>query len=143
MPEEKGIIGEYEEEGLPVVVKFVDELPGKQIRSRYPWLTVITWRYDGPERNGMPPERTNEQMLSLERAIDESLVETELCLHAYSRTGNNLKELVYYIRDREEFISHFNTALADHPPYPIEINFYEDLEWKDFQQLQSRFQGKH
>lgn len=143
MPEEKGIVGKYEEDGLPVIVSFVDELPATQIRNRYPWLTVVSWRYDGADRNGMPPERTNEKMLSLQWAIDESLVETDLCLHAYSRTGNNLKELVYYVRDRDEFMSHFNTALAGHPRYPIEINFYEDLEWKDFQQLQSRFREKH
>ena len=143
MPEWKGIVGQYEEERLPVIVKFVDELPEAQIRNDYPWLTVVSWRYDGSERNGMPPEGTNKKMLALEQAIDESLVETKLCLHAYSRTGNNLKELVYYVRDRDEFMSHFNTALAGHPRYPIEINFYEDLEWKDFQQLQSRFREKH
>lgn len=137
--QEKGIIGTYQEDGFPVVLKFVNELPDHELRQQYGWLTVISWKYDGSERNGMPPEETNEQMMALEHAIDESLQMKGLCKHAYSRTGNNLKELVYYISDRDEFMKHFNSALAEHPTYPIEINFYEDRTWRDFQTILERF----
>ena len=67
------------------------------------------------------------------------MVGVSVCRHAYSRTGNNLKELVYYIADRERFMDALNTALADHPRYPIEIDFYDDGEWADFQRLLTSF----
>ena len=137
-PRGLGIIGEIQEEGLPVVFKLVNEAPTLEIRERFRWLTVIAWKYDRNVRNGMPPADTNEDMLSLEDAIDR-LEESALCCHAYSRTGNGLKELVYYISDRDEFMSAFNDALSDHRPYPIEINFYEDYEWADFERVRGLF----
>ena len=139
--QEKGIIGEIQEDGLPVIYRLVDELPDQDIRASYSWLTVVSWKYDGLDRNGMPPEGTNQRMIALEHAID-ALEETELCRHAYSRTGNHLKELVYYISSREQFMEALNSALAHHPPYPIEINFYDDTEWEDFQKLLDLFRGK-
>lgn len=134
-----GIIGETREDGLPVVFKFVDEYPAPDTRTNFPWLTVISWKYDGNERNGMPPKEVNERMIALEHVIAESLEDKGLCRHAYSRTGNNLKELVYCIADREDFTTALNRALQTHPRYPIEINFYEDPEWQDFRKLLELF----
>ena len=136
--QELGIIGESHEDGLPVIYKFVDELPSQNTRTKYRWLTVISWKYDRNVRNGMPPEDTNKQMLALEDAIDE-LEAVALCRHAYSRTGNGLKELVYYISDRDQFMTAFNDALREHPRYPMEINFYEDNQWDDFERLRGLF----
>ena len=133
-----GIIGEGKEDGLPVIFKFVDELPTLETRQKFRWLTVISWKYDRSIRNGMPPEATNKQMIALEDAIDE-LEEAAMCRHAYSRTGNGLKELVYYIPDRDQFMAAFNGALREHPRYPIEIKFYEDERWEDFQKIRGRF----
>lgn len=140
-PQEMGIIGETKEDGLPVVFKFVDELPSLEIREYFRWLTVISWKYDGTDRNGMPPDVFNKQMIALEDAIN-SLEKAGSCRHAYSRTGNSLKELVYYISDRDQFIDAFNKALSDHPRYPIEINFYEDQAWQDFQTIREPFKCK-
>lgn len=114
--QELGTIGQIEEEGLPVVFKLVDEAPSSETRDRFRWLTVISWRYDRSLRNGMPPQDANEEMLALEHAID-ALEESMLCRHAYSRTGNGLKELVYYIADREQFMTSLNDTLSGHPPY--------------------------
>lgn len=136
--QELGIIGEWKEDGLTVIVKFVDELPDQETRERFRWLTVISWKYDRNVRNGMPPESMNEQMIALEDAIEE-LEKAALCRHAYSRTGNGLKELVYYISNQERFMAAFNDALREHPRYPLEIKFYEDHEWADFQKLRGRF----
>jgi hypothetical protein len=137
--DEPGIIGETEEDGSPVVFKLVDELPPADIRQTFPWLTVVSWKYDGCARNGMPSELVMSQMVALEHAIDGALELPGFCRHAYSRTGNGLKELAYYIHDRDQFMDAFNTALAEHPPYPIEINFYEDRDWTDFRTIRDRF----
>jgi hypothetical protein len=136
--QEKGVIGEILEGGFPVVFKFVDELPSEEARGRFGWLTVVSWKYDGTQRNGMPPEEVNMRMISLEHTID-GLESQGHCIHAYSRTGNSLKELVYYISDRDQFMETFNNALKDQPPYPVEITFYEDRSWEDFQKVLEMF----
>lgn len=133
--EETGIIARYYEDELPVVLAFVNEFPDQSVRSKYSWLTVISWKYDGNENNGMPLDEVNQAMIRLEKTIEDKIEPEGYCLHAYSRTGNNLKELVYYIENRDEFLKAFNDALKDHPRYPIEINFYEDKKWEDFQRI--------
>ena len=40
---------------------------------------------------------------------------------------------MYYVADRDLFMTTLNDALRGHPRYPIEIEFYEDPEWDDFQ----------
>ncbi len=136
--QEKGIIGEIVEDGFPVVFNLIDEFPSEDTRGRFGWLTVVSWKYDGSQRNGMPAEGVNLRMIDLEHAI-EDLEQEGYCRHAYSRTGNSLKELAYYISDRDRFMEAFNEALKDQPPYPIEITFYEDRAWKDFRKILEMF----
>ena len=137
--QELGIIGRSYENDLPVIYKLVDEIPNKSVRATLPWLTVISWNYDGSANNGMPEENLNQRMIQLERTIEDSLLKPASCRHAYSRTGNGKKELVYYISDREAFMSAFNEALSGHPRYPLEINFFSDPEWNDFSKLLKAF----
>lgn len=139
--QEGGIIGRTFEDNLPVIFKLVDEFPDQVTRAALPWLTVISWKYDGSSTNGMPSEGANEAMVMLEQGIEDSLLREGFMQHAYSRTGNGLKQLVYYIADRDEFMAAFNDALADHPRYPIEINFYYDSEWEDFRKLLEAFRS--
>ena len=56
--EEKGIIARSYENGLPVILRLVDEIPQTTVRGKFKWLTVMSWKYDGTSRNGMP-ERTH------------------------------------------------------------------------------------
>ena len=125
----KGVIARSYESGLPVIWAFADVPPLQSTREALPWLTVISWRYDDSSRNGMPPKPLNERMIALEDAIEGAVVRSGFCEHAISRTGNQLKELVYYINDRDTFLARFNDALRDHERYPIAITFYHDPEW--------------
>ncbi|SDK61396.1 DUF695 domain-containing protein [Microbulbifer yueqingensis] len=137
--EGKGIIGRVYENGAPVIYKFVNELPGDDIRAGLPWLAVISWKYDGSSNNGMPLEKDNQGMIALEDAIEDHIESDGFLRHVYSRTGNDLKELVYYIGDQERFLEALNNTLGSHPRYPIEINFYEDRSWEDFRRLLTDF----
>ena len=124
------IVGKYEIDGNVVVMKVLENRPPKAVRELFSWLTVVTWRYDGDENSGMPLPEVNEQMVLLETTVD-ILQERQLCMQVYTKTGDGLKELVYYIGDREEFMRAFNEVLADQPRYPLEIDFYEDPDWSD------------
>ncbi|BFM16625.1 hypothetical protein R50073_28080 [Maricurvus nonylphenolicus] len=137
--EEKGIIGRVYENGSPVIYKFVNELPEETTRSNLSWLAVISWKYDGSSNNGMPLSDENQRMITLEDVIEDQIENDQVLRHVYSRTGNNLKELVYYINDQELFLESFNKALSNHPRYPVEINFYQDAEWEDFTRLLNDF----
>lgn len=145
MPENdklKGVIGRATIGGLPVVYKFVNEAPTDAKRKALPWLTVISWKYDGADNNGMPPKPVNERMIALEDALEAVVVKSDFCEHAISRTGSNLKELIYYIHDRDKFMEMLNEALAKHDAYPIQIEFFNDPEWKEFETTRADFNKK-
>ena len=137
--EETWSVGETEVQGKTVVCKFMNEFPDKDIRNKMSWLTVISWKYDGSTNNGMPPLEINKLMLKLESALEQIKGREKVYFDVYTQTGNNLKEFVFYISEREKFMLNFNDALKGHSVYPIEINFYEDSEWSDLEELQADF----
>jgi Family of unknown function (DUF695) len=137
--ENKGIIGKYTENDFPVIMKFVNELPEKEIISRFPFLTIVSWKYDGSENNGMPLEEINKRMITLEKALENSMDSSNIYRHVYSRTGNNLKEFAYYSTSQNDFMNTLNKTLEKHAEYPIGIDFYEDKEWADFKKIIENF----
>jgi hypothetical protein len=137
--EPQGVIGRSYKDDLPVIWKFVNAEPSVDTREALPWLTVISWEYDGSDNNGMPVKALNEQMVRLEKAIEDGVEATGFCEHAISKTGSNLKELIYYIHDRDSFLEHLNVALGHHERYPIEITFDEDPEWTEHSNARSLF----
>ncbi len=133
-PEIKGRVVRTLQNGLPVLWTFVPELPDADARRTSPWLTVLQWKYDGSDSNGMPSSQENERMLSLETALGE--VERKgFCFEAYRRVGCGLREFVFYVADQESFLAEFNGHVAGHPRYPIEIKFYQDEKWSELQEL--------
>ena len=130
-----GIIGKYYENDLPVIVKFINELPDDFTRFKYPTLSIISWTYDGDKNNGMLLSDINHKMIDLENALESMMNSSKLYQHAYSRTGNNLKELVYYCTSKKDFMDLLNESLATHERYPIEITFYEDAQWSELKKL--------
>jgi hypothetical protein len=130
-------IGRRLEDGRPVIYK-LSEFPSKETRGQHSWLSIVSWPYDGSQRNGMPTVEVNERMLVLEHALNDREDQGH-CRHAYSRTGNNLKELALYVSSREQFMGAFNRALVDEPRFPIQITFYEDPEWTDFRAIMQVF----
>ena len=87
----------------------------------------------------MPPQAVNNSMIGLEDALETIKGDGQIYEMAYTATGNDLKEFVYYISDRDSFMKNFNKALSGQPRYPLEINFYEDPEWSDLSKLLEDF----
>jgi len=99
-----------------------------------PWLTVVRWEYDGSSNKGMPGSEENEHMLLLE-AILGKIERPEFCYEAYRRIGAGVREFVYYVANRDQFLEEFNGYAAEEPRYPISITFYKDEAWSELQDL--------
>jgi len=97
--DDNGIIGELTENGVSVIYNFVNELPGKSILEEFPILVVVKWEYDGSDYNGMPNKSIQEKLYQLDDELDE-IAELGAGYRAYSRTGNNIREYVYYTVDK-------------------------------------------
>ena len=130
-------IGLAKEEGNPVIYKYVSVFPDEEIRQSMPWLTVVSWEYDGSANNGMPASKTNNKMVALEEALAMIEGKGELYRSVYSTTGNNRKAFAFYVVGRDAFMENFNLALKGHPAYPLSIDFYNDPQWEEM----ARFHG--
>ncbi len=78
-------------------------------------------------------------MIKLEDGLELIEGRGGLYLDVGTETGNNKKEFVFYVADRERFMANFNAALKGHSAYPVEITFYEDKEWSELKRLQKDF----
>jgi hypothetical protein len=137
--EETWTVAKSSVKGISVIYKFMNELPDEITRGKLPWLTVVSWKYDGSTNNGMPTRDVNDGMIELEDSLESIVGREAIYFDVYSATGNDLKEFVFYISDQAEFMENFNDAMSGKPRYPIEINFYEDKEWSDLAKLQQDF----
>lgn len=129
--DEEWLVAEATIDGKQIIYKFISKLPDESQRKAMPWLTVVSWKYDGSINSGLPSKEENDQLIKLEDGLETIEGRNSLFLDVYTATGNNLKEFVFYIADREMFMSNFNKALTGHSAYSIEINFYEDKSWDD------------
>jgi len=133
--EQNGKIGRYYEGKYPVIVKFIKDLPTIDIQKDFPFLTIVSWKYEGSSNNRMPPFEINEKMVSLENALSKTMEKSKSFIHTYIRTGNNLKELIYYSKGPDEFMPLSNKTLKNQQRYPIDIDFFEDSEWTELKKL--------
>lgn len=132
--EARGIIGKTLADGRPVIWNFVNELPAEEVLAVRPWMVVIRWAYDAVLEDSFPDETTQAAIYRLDAGL-VPLEDAQIGYRAYARTGNGLREWVYYTADHDHFIAALNDALADHEAYPIEIKFYDDPGWSEFRQL--------
>lgn len=135
----KWIISTHYENNFPVIMKLIKEVPNENTMKRLPYLTIISWKYNGGNCNGMPEQEVNNKMITFEDAIESAMENTNTFTSVYTRTGSNLKEFVYYCTKQNEFMDSLNQSLQYHEAYPIEINFYEDKEWIDFKKILNDF----
>jgi Family of unknown function (DUF695) len=134
-----GAVGQVFENGVGVIYSFSTTIPDEKTKQAMPWLMTIAWEYDGAKNKSMPSGSDLEKMYALEKVIDEKVLAPNFMQRAYGRTGNNLKELVYYIKDQDSFLEKLNAALREHPSYPIKIDFYHDPDWSDLSKLIALF----
>lgn len=137
----QGVIGTVPINGRPVIYKLVPQSPSRELRRRLPHLAVVSWTYRGDSNNGMPSGRTNKRMMELEDILSPLFDQRDDSVHAYSRTGDNLKEFTYYVADASVFMARLNEALVHLPRFPIEITFSQDEDWSDFRDIASMFDG--
>lgn len=140
--EPEGIIGKVVEDGKTILYSFDNYLPSEDVMQGFPALVVMTWKYDGSKNKGMPSSSELEVIYSFESVLDD-LAEQGASFRAYARTGNNVREFVYYTVSQDFYLEALNKALAEHPAYPIEITFYSDPEWSDYKKLMTDFKANH
>lgn len=130
-------IGEAQVNGLPVVVRFRTGLPAEPARQHADNLIIISWPYAGIE-SGMPNDEDKQHTNRFEEAIEKGFDDSDIGVQVACLTGNHQKEWRFYTHDVEAFLDAFNTCLAGHPTYPIQLGTYKDPDWNGLAGLQPK-----
>jgi hypothetical protein len=123
------VMAEAENDGTYVVYRLRTTKPLIANIGSYATGISIRWSYDGQD-SGMPPSDVNAQQLTFEEAIEELTMYNGYSFLMLVSTGMGCKEWLFYAKERDEFMNRLNSALKRHPEYPLKIEFYDDAEWK-------------
>lgn len=115
-----------EARGQQAVIRIRMSKPARPDIERLTTAAVVKWPYEGPS---IPSVDVNQHQLEFEEALDPLSGDGEAELVQVS-TGMNLKEWIYYTPSAELFMARLNDLLSGHPPFPIQIEFYDDPTWK-------------
>ena len=102
--------------------------------SDFPTLVAITWEFGDYEDPFKFQRSVEEHHADLEQSLDHLNGEENGFLFLV-RTGDELKEWVWYVKDFENWMVKLNEAFAGKPAFPIRIDPYEDPEWTTFKQV--------
>ncbi len=109
-------------------------MPAVAERQRHAHLVVIGWPYAGTD-TGLPTDDDSALMQAFEDAVAAGTERGGTGVQVASITGAGHKEWRYYAADAEAFVAALNASLDGHPPYPLEIEMFDDSEWQGLQQL--------
>lgn len=123
-------VAQGEVDDHPFIIRARSSLPSAVDREFFSHLILISWGYDANANNGFPPEQIQEDMDSFETALFDSFDENsaEGCGVAVVTTDGT-RQWRFYAPDTEAFMEALNQALVGQPPYPIELEAYDDPEW--------------
>ena len=132
LPEDEWTLARMDEDGAPVALRFRSAVPHGISTADYPWLINIYWRFDGSGNDRMPTPDLYDRMSRLEELLDplEGAGKGFLVL---SVAGRNRKEWVWYVAEKDAYMTRVNQALASESvPFPVEFESAKDPAWSSF-----------
>jgi uncharacterized protein YfaP (DUF2135 family) len=127
-------IGTADQDGQSLILRVRGQMPAVAERQRHAHLVVVGWPYDGAD-SGLPTDDDNALMRAFEDAVAAGPESGGIGIQVASITGAGHKEWRYYAADAGAFVAALNASLDGHPPYPLEIEMFDDSEWQGLQQL--------
>jgi hypothetical protein len=121
-----------ETNGKPLIFRVRNKPPSFARKETFPHLLVVSWEYESPNDQGMPPGDAVESMDQLEDSLSAAFEGASQAFLAVIVTGNGIRAWQWYARDTEETMKLVNKALSGYAPFPVEFSFQEDPEWNAF-----------
>jgi hypothetical protein len=128
------VIARTEEQGSRVLFRYRAIAPARTTPVDYPDLINIYWRFDGSGSGGMPSSAMADRMVSLEKLLD-TIEDPAVGFLMVAITGNNRKEWIWYVSNRDTFVTKLNGLLGGLEPFPIELEAGSDPNWDNYRHL--------
>lgn len=126
-------VSRHENNGRMIIFRFVRDFGPGFDRLSQPVRIILAWKYDS--ETGMPVSDEREQMDTLEDAIEAHVEKDGFANLVLVSTGENLREWTCYAASEDGFLLRLNSALSNHPRYPIDIHISEDPAWDMYEKF--------
>lgn len=136
-PEALWFIAQGEDEGKPLIFRVRQERPEGISTDKYQHLLIVSWNYEPWNETGMPAQDQVTEMQFLENLLRAALEGPKQSFLTVVVTGNGVRELQWYSRDRAETMALVNKALSNHDPFPIQFIFQEDKAWEAYERFRA------
>ncbi len=105
-------------------------------KASHPWVSILTIKYDGHDRNGMPNETDFELLNIIENEILDSMVDKEGYLNIGRQTANNEREIYFACKDfRKPSKIFYQIQKKYSDKFEIESDIFKDKYWRTFERF--------
>jgi hypothetical protein len=111
----------------PKLWQIRESFPQSLNPAQYPVAVIVEWSYSD---DGLPSPETLSAMHGFEETLSHLNTEAGNGFLVHIIRGAGASELCYYVRDHNQFMSEFNSALSSQPQFPVDIEFMNDPEWE-------------
>lgn len=133
--EDDWIVGETDDdEDDHVIVRCRAAVPQASARKGLDHLIIVGWSYEADDA-GLPTRAVDRQMDAFEEAVLPVLENSGAGVLAASITGGGVREWRFYAIGPDAFMDALNTALDNHPEYPLEFEAFDDPDWNALAEL--------
>ncbi|MBY0534277.1 MAG: DUF695 domain-containing protein [Chitinophagaceae bacterium] len=122
-------------DGTPMMAALNSELLEWDSKASHPWMTVLTFNYDGSEGNGMPTDTDYQLLNTIEDAFMVSLKDEDGYLNLGRETGQNQRKVYFACKDFRKPSIHFDAIEKQYPQYKVEFSLYKDKYWRTMERF--------
>ncbi|MEO7213541.1 DUF695 domain-containing protein [Mucilaginibacter sp.] len=119
-------------EGIPVMVRYRQNLRGFIDSGDYPTKIEIHWKYDTDEASEMPAPGEADIIDDFETALIYALEDDRQSILTSVITGQGEKRWAWYTSNADSAQERIDTVLLDFERLPITITKTEDPNWDDY-----------
>lgn len=127
--------------GIPVMVRYRQNLQSFIDTGLYKNKIAITWAYDIDEAAQMPTPGEAEVMDKLETDLIQAMEEDRQSILATVKTGEGTKTWTWYSANAKEAEQRVNDVLEQFETLPIRINQADDPNWDEYYNFITEFGG--
>ena len=121
-------IAEGRHNGLPLLIRFRDQIARDDPKLSLSHLVLVTWRFESND-SGMPDVAESGAMKAFEDRLLQALEKDRNGTLVAIVTTNGWREWAFYVKSVQAFSSALHDMPQEIDPYPIEIVAEEDATW--------------
>lgn len=113
----------------PLVVRRNDSASELIGSAQYRTRVGVASPFKQPTENGMPEREESDQLYEIEDTLRTRLEADELALLVLTITGGNVKELVFYTRDRDKAGLTIDALRSEVTSHEVQNYLEDDPDW--------------